>query len=164
MAEEAGLRQIRRRAQIHCPGGGVHSSPEMELTKIPDTSRYEQHRERFPRMQVKGPAGSRWRAPAFDQATHYSREHRRPTERLLADHLFRPQPARWKVVKVKIGTLTTISEAHLKATSARRSFVFEEAHAHAGIETRHSRKSNYRFLAARSEPELLLVVGVESAC
>ena len=58
-AEETELRQIRRRAQIQCPGGGVHSSPEMELTKIPDTSKYEQHRERFPRMQVKGPAGSR---------------------------------------------------------------------------------------------------------
>lgn len=38
--------------------------------------------------------------------------------------------------------------------------MLEETDTHPAIEARHRRESNCRLLAARSEPELLLVVGV----
>jgi hypothetical protein len=49
---------------------------------------------------------------------------------LLTEHLLRPQPTRWKVVKVEIDTPATISEAHLEAAGAGYVFVLFDADNH----------------------------------
>lgn len=76
------------------------------------------------------PAGSR--AISLDQATHNSREHRRPIGRLLADRLLRPQPTRRQVVEVEIDTRATIGEAYLEAAGARNGFVLKKTDGHGG--------------------------------
>jgi ubiquinone biosynthesis protein COQ9 len=40
--------------------------------------------------------------------------------------------------------------------------MLDHTHTHAGIETRHSRESNYRFVVLQSARELLPIVGVEN--
>ncbi len=61
---------MRRRALIHCPGGGVHFQPRDGIAKIPDTDRYAQNQRRFQfvGMPVQRPADSRWRAISLRKA------------------------------------------------------------------------------------------------